>query len=199
MRGTTLVAAGVGETVEAGCADSPPNALADKVLVPNESALGASIGARLIEGDFAQLEARGLLGARRRCGEGAHCRAKPERPFVCPIRGCSSCQRSPSPWHTMAVDAHVAVTRLIQKRVRILHHGLHVHAAVAHLVGHVVRHVHACNQSGYCHALFLAQPPDFAASTSTLPLELCCFHLNFAAFHLNETRGPLNLAGALRH
>ena len=58
MSGYTLVATGVGETVEA--ARDAANALADKVLVPN-GRYRRDIGTRLIEGDFAQLEAWGLL------------------------------------------------------------------------------------------------------------------------------------------
>ena len=58
MSGYTLVATGVGETVEA--ARDAANALADKVLVAN-GRYRRDIGTRLIEGDFAQLEAWGLL------------------------------------------------------------------------------------------------------------------------------------------
>jgi phosphoribosylamine--glycine ligase len=56
--GYTLVATGMGETIEA--AQQAANALAGKVIVPN-ARYRRDIGTRLIEGDFAKIEALGLL------------------------------------------------------------------------------------------------------------------------------------------
>ena len=56
--GYALVVTGTGETIEA--AQDAANALADKVVVPN-SRYRRDIGTRLIEGEFSQVEAWGLL------------------------------------------------------------------------------------------------------------------------------------------
>lgn len=56
--GYTLVVTGTGETVEA--ARDAANALAEKVVVPN-ARYRRDIGTRLIEGEFAKVEAWGLL------------------------------------------------------------------------------------------------------------------------------------------
>jgi phosphoribosylamine---glycine ligase len=56
--GYTLVVTGAGETI-AG-AQVAANALAGKVVVPN-ARYRRDIGTRLIEGDFAKIEALGLL------------------------------------------------------------------------------------------------------------------------------------------
>ena len=58
MSGYTLVVTGTGETIEA--ARDPANTLADKVVVPN-ARYRRDIGTRLIEGDFARIQAWGLL------------------------------------------------------------------------------------------------------------------------------------------
>jgi phosphoribosylamine---glycine ligase len=56
--GYTLVVTGTGETIEA--ARDAANALADKIVVAN-SRYRRDIGTRLIEGEFARIEATGLL------------------------------------------------------------------------------------------------------------------------------------------
>jgi phosphoribosylamine---glycine ligase len=56
--GYTLVVTGAGETIEA--ARDAANALADKIVVAN-SRYRRDIGTRLIEGEFARIEATGLL------------------------------------------------------------------------------------------------------------------------------------------
>ena len=56
--GYTLVVTGAGQTIEA--ARDAANALADKVVVPN-ARYRRDIGTRLIEGEFAKVEALGLL------------------------------------------------------------------------------------------------------------------------------------------
>ena len=56
--GCTLVVTGVGQTIEA--ARDAANVLANKVIVAN-ARYRRDIGARLIEGEFAQVEALGLL------------------------------------------------------------------------------------------------------------------------------------------
>jgi phosphoribosylamine--glycine ligase len=58
MYGWTMVVTGVGETIAA--AQTSANLLADRVLVPN-ARYRRDIGRRLIEGDFARVEALGLL------------------------------------------------------------------------------------------------------------------------------------------
>ena len=60
MSGYTLVVTGTGETIEA--ARVAANALAEKVIVPN-GRYRLDIGHKLIEGEFAKIEAWGLLDA----------------------------------------------------------------------------------------------------------------------------------------
>jgi phosphoribosylamine--glycine ligase len=56
--GCTLVVTGTGETIEA--ARNAANALADKIAVA-DARYRRDIGTRLIEGEFAKIEAWGLL------------------------------------------------------------------------------------------------------------------------------------------